>query len=147
MSCFIVAPENIQAQTQFIAAILNAPSGYSHRYHIGAFEDLQNVFRHCKGAKGYDPHMIYRTLYITNLRAYNGRYKDHTPVKEFARYEPSAPPTDLLQLYKYMQCYLCQCAEEPVFNTAFYVTIEDLKNRLASSIIRSLPEYEEKNWD
>lgn len=144
MSCFIVEPKNIQAQSQFIAAILNAPTGYNDRYHISADDALKGVFKDCKGRTGYDAHKIYRKLFIMNLRAYNGRYNDN--VKEFAKYAPSLPPSDLLQLYKYMECYLYQCAEAPVYDTPLYNVIENLAGRLAKTIIRSLPQYEDKEW-
>lgn len=139
MSCFIVEPECIQAQAAFIAAILNAPTGYNDRYRISADDALKGVFKDCRGRTGYDAHKIYRMLYIMNLRAYNGRYKDN--IKEFARYEPTAAPTDLLRLYSYIDCYLYQCAEDPVYNTPLYNVIENLQSRLAKTIITSFPQY------
>ena len=137
MSCFIVEPECIQAQAAFIAEILNR--GYSELYKICADDALKDVFRDCRDRNGYSAHKIYRTLYIMNLRAYNGRYKEN--VKEFAKYVPTAAPTNLLQLYSYMDCYLYQCAEDPVHKTPLYNVVESLQNRLARTIIKSLPNY------
>lgn len=138
MSCFIVEPECIQAQAAFIAEILNR--GYSELYKICADDTLKDVFKDCRDRNGYSAHKIYRMLYIMNLRAYNGRYKEN--VKEFAKYVPTAAPTNLLQLYSYMDCYLYQCAEEPVHKTPLYNVIESLQSRLARTIIKSLPNYE-----
>lgn len=137
MSCFIVESECIQAQAAFIAEILNR--GYSERYQISADDALKDVFKACTDRNGYSAHKIYRTLYIMNLRAYNGRYKDN--VKEFAKYEPTAAPADLLRLYSYMECYLYQCAEDPVYKTPLYNAVESLQNRLARTIIKRLPNY------
>lgn len=137
MSCFIVDAECIRAQAAFIAEILNRD--YSERYNIIADDALKDVFKACKDRNGYSAHKIYRKLYIMNLRAYNGRYKEN--VKEFAKYEPTAAPTNLLQLYSYIDCYLYQCAEEPVYKTPLYNVIESLQNRLARTIITRLPNY------
>lgn len=139
MSCFIVEPECIQAQAAFIAAILNAPTGYNDRYRICADDDLKDVFKACRDRNGYSAHKIYRTLYIMNLRAYNGKYK--IDVKEFEKYVPTPAPADLLRLYSYIDCYLYQCAEEPVHKTPLYNVIESLQNRLARTIITRLPNY------
>lgn len=137
MSCFIVDAECIQAQAAFIAEILNR--GYSDLYQISADDALKDVFKACMDRNGYSAHKIYRTLYIMNLKAYNGRYNDN--VKEFAKYEPTAAPTNLLQLYSYMDCYLYQCAEEPVYKTPLYNVIESLHYRLSRTIITRLPNY------
>ena len=137
MSCFIVESECIQAQAAFIAEVLNR--GYSDLYQISADDALKDVFKACRDRNGYSAHKIYRTLYIANLRAYNGRYKEN--VKEFAKYVPTAAPTNLLQLYSYMDCYLYQCSEEPVYKTPLFNVIESLQNRLARTIITRLPNY------
>ena len=137
MSCFIVDAECIQAQAAFIAEVLNR--GYSDLYQISADDALKDVFKACRDRNGYSAHKIYRTLYIANLRAYNGRYKEN--VKEFAKYVPTAAPTNLLQLYSYMDCYLYQCSEEPVYKTPLFNVIESLQNRLARTIITRLPNY------
>ena len=137
MSCFIVESECIQAQAAFIAEVLNR--GYSDLYQISADDALKDVFKACRDRNGYSAHKIYRTLYIANLRAYNGRYKEN--VKEFAKYVPTAAPTNLLQLYSYMDCYLYQCSEEPVYKTPLFNVIESLQNRLARTIITRLSNY------
>lgn len=145
MSCFIVGSENIRQQAEFISFLLNNDS-YAV-YGMYAPESVKAVFSDCITCRQYDAHKIYRKLYIANLRAYNGRYSGSDAVKEFEKYKPSAPPHNMPALYKHMQCYLYQCAEDPVYNTPLYNAIRDLKNALAAAIIDTLPEYVEAEWD
>lgn len=142
MSCFIVSPENVRAQAEFIACLLN--EGYTNRYRMGAPEALQEALKACKTDHGYSAHKIYRALYIANLKAYNGRYKEN--VMTFDRYKQSAPPSDLLQLHKYMRCWIYQCSEDATYSTPLYTAVLDLSQALAERIVSGLPEYDEKNW-
>ncbi len=144
MSCFIVDKENIQTQSEFIAALLNEPTGYHAKYRMSAPDALTDVFRDCKTVFGYDAHRIYRKLYIANIRAWNARYNDN--VREFSKYESTEAPTDLLQLYMNMQCYLYQCEEDPVYNTPLYKAIEELTNKLAHTIARNAADAAGKEW-
>ena len=143
MSCFIVSPENIRAQAEFISCIMN--DSYNNRYRMSAADSLYDVFAACKGSDGYSAHKIYRALYIANLRAYNGRY--HEDVKTFDKYVKTAPPADLVQLHKYMRCYLYQCAEEPVYKTPIYNAIRDLARDLAEHLVMRAPGYDDKEWN
>lgn len=145
MSCFIVDADNIRQQVEFIAYLLNSPEGAERAYNMYAPESVRAAFEACKTTDGYSAHKIYRALYIANLRAYNGRYNEH--VKEFEKYTPSPLPQNMIALYKRMQCYLYQCAEDPIYNTDFYKAMEDLQNALAKGIICTLPEYEEADWN
>ena len=134
MSCFIVEPQNIARQTAFISLLLNDSGSAYGRYHVEAPASLEKALQACYDGKKYDPHKIYRALYIMNLRAYNGRYNDS--VKEFTKYAPApAPaPSELVPFYKSLQCYLYQCAEDPVYKPDLYNAIEDLKNRIAACL-------------
>jgi len=139
MSCFIVEPDNIGNQAEFIAAMLNG--GMITNY-IAVPESLREVFKDCKQGRQYDAHKIYRMLYIANLRAYNGRYKDEN-IKEFEKYKKRAVPTDYIKLHKQISCYLYQCIEDPVYKTPIYNAVVDLKNALANMIVESLSEYKD----
>lgn len=145
MSCFIVGSENIRQQAEFITYLLNHDS-YAV-YGMYAPESVRNAFRDCLTRGQYNAHKIYRKLYIANLRAYNGRYSGAEAVKEFEKYKPSDLPHNMPALYKHIQCYLYQCAEDPVYGTPLYNAICDLKNTLAAAIIDTLPEYQEAEWD
>lgn len=146
MSCFIVESANIARQTAFIDLLLNDSGNAYSRYHFEAPASLEKALQPCYDGKRYNPHKIYRALYIMNLRAYNGRYNDN--VKEFAKYAPAPAPApfEMVAFFKSVQCYLYQCAEDPVYQSDLYNAIEDLKNRIATSIVCRLPGYEEADW-
>lgn len=147
MSSFIVGAENIRQQAEFITCLLNDSQKSINLYHIySAPDSVKQVFKDCKAGLKYDARKVYRKLYIANLKAYNGRYRNHDEVKTFDKYEPSEAPRDKIKLYKHIQCYLYQCAEDPVYNTPIYKAVQDLKNSLAESIINDLPEYEAAKW-
>lgn len=141
MSCFIVDKENIQVQAEFIKLVLD---GHGDRFRLCANEALVDVFSDCKGSFGYDAHKIYRKLYIANLRAWNGRYKEN--VREFDRYEYKPFNGVLVQLYMYMRCYLYQCAEEPVYNTPIYKAVRELSRDLAGAIVLKLADENGAEW-
>lgn len=143
MSCFIVSPENIRAQAEFMACILN--DGFTSRYRLGASEALVEALEGCKEGMKWSAHKIYRKLYIMNLQAYNARY--HEDVKTFDRYKKTSPPGDLLQLHKYMRCYLYQCSEEPVYRTPLFKAVTETMQDLAGEIVSNMPGYEDKEWN
>lgn len=142
MSCFIVSPENIRAQAEFMAFILNDRHGT--RYRLIAPDSLHEALEDCKEGRTYNAHKIYRRLYIMNLRAFNGRYRED--VKTFDRYKRTAPPMDLLQLHKYMKCYLYQCSEEPVYRSQLFNAVMDTSHMLADLIVTRLDGYDGKEW-
>lgn len=143
MSGFIVSPENIRAQAEFMACILN--DGYRNRYRATAPESLQNALEGCREGSTYSAHLIYRKLYIMNLQAYNGRYREY--VKTFERYKKTVPTMDLLQLHKYMKCYIYQCSEDPVYNTPLFNAVLETSRMLADLIVTRLDGYDDKEWN
>lgn len=124
MSCMVINKELADYVTAVVCRMLD-----SHRLEDVPGVDL-SVFDSCKadkpghdGIEVYDPHKLYRMIYIYNLKAYNGRYKeDNKEFPRFTSYKPQltadgAAAVDALTLYQY------QLDEEPVYNTPFYWAI------------------------
>lgn len=124
MSCMVINKENADYVTAVVCRMLE-----SHRLEDVPGVDL-SVFDSCKasnpghdGIEVYDPHKLYRMIYIYNLKAYNGRYKENS--MEFPKYTgckkhltaDSAAAVHALTLYQY------QLDEYPVYNTPFYWAI------------------------
>lgn len=71
-----------------------------------------------------------------------GRVKK-TPINKL-KYEYT--PTSLIQLLKYLQCYLYQCSEGNIPNTKRYKILKDIETSLMFQVIDALPEYEKARW-
>lgn len=124
MSCMVINKESADYVTAVVCRMLD-----SHRLEDVPGVDL-SVFDSCKantpghdGIEVYDPHKLYRMIYIYNLKAYNGRYKENNmefPKFTGCRKQLTADGTaavDALTLYQY------QLDEYPVYNTPFYWAI------------------------
>lgn len=137
MSCFIVEADNIGAQAEFMAGLLNG--GIITQY-MRAPESLSDALSTCRTGGRYDAHKIYRRLYIMNLQAYNGRYRED--VKTFDKYKPRLMPTNYIRLHKQMSCYLYQCAEDATHDSPLYKAVKATRDALANMIVQSMEEYD-----
>lgn len=94
-----------------------------------------------------------RLMHVTNVQAVQQRYPDEPaetlpgPIREAGehfhfRYEL----TGRMQALKSLQCWLYQCAEGNVPESAVYRLMERVKAEMALAIVSDLPEYERAEW-
>lgn len=83
------------------------------------------------GTQDYDVHKLYRLLYITNLKAYNGRYCDNC--KEFPRFSgySEACLRDTNEVFHSFDSYMYQISEHPVYGTDIYWALNAMLRELA----------------
>ena len=109
MSAFVLSQDEIKLLTQATDSMLKLNNKYSGSYHLAA--DTVDLI----GGYAGDLHSIYRALYITNIKAVNGRYGDD--VKTLPKYTPVIPwDIDRLDLEKMknaaetFESYMYQCS-------------------------------------
>ena len=155
MSCRVMNPEPLAALANAIESVLNCG------YNFWGFEAPDNLFlelNDCRTIRLYDAIAIYRRLYALNVRAYNGRYRNHEiPMDE------KAPAIDVDQhtvhhgpkyrehgfavqpwhyhLAKLLDYWIYQTAEEAVYKDPLRLAVQEFRDCLYAFIIRNSPQY------
>lgn len=157
MSCFIMEEKPVAALADWIADLCN--------YGLNAFgmdapRSLERAMRPCIENGFYDEKTIYDLLHNLNKAAYLGRYSHIDGIEsEVENWEPYQPNPQHGMLYgcivrpgwedamlKRLDCFLYQCAEDPVYGCQLYNAIEELDDALAGHIARAKPEYNAAPW-
>ena len=133
MSSYVLKKENIEAITGAAFAVLDAAKRYGASYHLNK-ETLEML-------GDLDMHNLYRFVYITNIKAYNGRYgeEDKTLPKYTGVRAYNIENADLWMLKKaagLFDCYMYQIAEDPVYDSPAYNAICDIYKLLCMIIIK-----------
>lgn len=97
-----------------------------------------------------------QAMYNLNVNAVSQRYPEdteatlpgthNTKTQELTRFKFKEEHCSTLQTYQSLRCWLYQCAEGNVTETALYKTFEKIKDGLARHIIEELPEYDQTEW-
>ena len=152
MSCFIVSNENLSILSDFIYAQNNYGFNYTG---LTAPDSLQRIFYNYKKNRTMNEKEIFETLYKQNLIAYDSRYgkepiQDILPdaYKDSKTVKPRNISKDwYFVVYKKLQCYLYQLAEDGTIDSEIYKCLTDVKNRIASAIISDTEEYKKIEWN
>ena len=83
MSAYVLEQNEINLLTQATDAMLRLNQKYSGSYPLNA-ETVELIGKYTN-----DPHNLYRALYITNIKAVNGRYGED--VRTLPKYSPVMP--------------------------------------------------------
>lgn len=132
MSCYVVRESVMHQVTAVVYKMLT-----SQRIADVPGLDL-SCFDVCKagtltadGFHDYDIHKLYRLLYITNLKAYNGRYnEDCREFPKFANYSEYCIH-DSTETFHSFESYMYQLSEHPVYNTAIWWALSAMLRELA----------------
>lgn len=132
MSAFVLEQKQINLLTQATDAMLRLNKKYPGSYHLA--KDTVDILGQYAG----DMHNVYRALYITNIKAVNGRYREEA--KTLPRYtnliswdiERCINPEELKKACCMFGCYLYQISEDPIYGTKIYNAFHDIKNALCS---------------
>jgi len=83
-------------------------------------------------------------LHRMNVAAVDARYNESNEITY--KYRTNIKTGSKVAVYKSLQCLLYQCAEGDVPKWNLYKLMEEIKNHIASDIIRALPEYDQAKW-
>lgn len=86
-------------------------------------------------------------MHRLNCYAVDQRYGNGDEISLF-RFDRSALtfPCSEVQLYKYAECWLYQCAEGDADQKPLFEIVKRIKHSLASNLIRRMPEYNAAKW-
>ena len=139
MSAYVLDQEQIEKLTQVVESAIT--------YHYYLRPETMEMFGKYSG----DLHAVYRMLYITNLKAVNGRYG--TDDKTFPKYRGLRPvkfdvltPEQLRSYCRTFQCYLYQISEDPIDVTPLYYALQDVYKTLAITAVSRQNERENAAW-
>ena len=133
MSAFVLEKNEIDTLTQATAAALQLNKKYRLSYPLAA-ETVEIL-----GKYADDLHNLYRILFITNLKAVNGRYGEYN--KTFPKYT-TLKPWNISDTYwidgdalrkacGLFGCYMYQIAEDPICDQPIFNAIADVYKLLS----------------
>lgn len=144
MSAYVLDQEDIEQLTVATAAMLELNRRYPGSFYLAA--ETVEMF----GKYADDLHSLYRALYITNIKAVNGRY--HEESRTLPKYRPLTPwNTDRLTLDTLKKaagmfsCYLYQCEEDPIYGSAIFNALTDIYKLLCMVIVEKSVDWYGEN--
>ncbi len=131
MSAYVLKQENINLLTQATNTMLMLNKRYPGSYYLS--KSTIDILGKYTG----DMHNIYRALYITNIKAVNGRYSENTKTlpkyKKLREWNPDRASMDeLKKACCLFRCYMYQLSEDPIYGTDIYNAFQDIKNSLCA---------------
>ena len=141
MSAFVLSKEDIDVLTLATNAMLRINRQYPGSYPL-TDETLETL-----GKYADDLHNVYRALFITNIKAVNGRYGEDE--KTLPKYTPlhkwdveTVNSTTLKKAAGMFQCYLYQIAEEPIYGGRAYKAFYDVFKLLCMYTVKRLVDWD-----
>lgn len=125
MSAYVLNQDQIEKLTIATNAILELNQRYSGSYYLG--KNAIDIL----GKYAGDLHNLYRALFITNIKAVNGRYRENT--QTLPKYRPlhkkplnAYEVHELREIIGLFDCYLYQICEEPIADTPIYNAMQEI---------------------
>lgn len=160
MSCMVMNPEPLAALANAVETRLNCDYGY---WGFEAPASLYDALADCKTSCTYCAEDIYRKLYALNIRAYNGRYKDHeepadeeAPTIDGSKYIVHHRPEYRehgfavrpwhYQLAKLLDFWLYQTAEDATRDDPLRLGMLEFERALYTFIVMNSPQYVNTRW-
>ena len=141
MSAFVLDKKDIDTLTLATDAVLRMNKRYCASYVL--HDDTINLL----GKYAGDLHNIYRALYITNIKAVNGRYgEDEKTLPKYTRL--NAWDIDRLNINKMREAigkfgmYAYQIAEDPICGSPIYKAIYDIYKLLCMIVMDKMYDWD-----
>ena len=136
MSAFIMNKENIQQIYEF--------GLYTQEFDIYGTHKIEPLLNHY-GCMREVKENLGQDLLKLNYDSVNGRYNDNQQPPKFKRDLQTLDSNQVIN-FKNLGCYLYQSCEAEQDQSKLYKALREVENRLAKSIVSSLPEYETAPW-
>lgn len=141
MSAYVLSQENIELLTIGTNAMLELNKRYPGSYSLS--DETIKILGKYTG----DLHNLYRALYITNIKAVNGRYRED--VKTLPKYR-TLHPVELpqMELYKIKKicglfdCYLYQISEEPIADSPIFKVFSDIHKSICCYLVSKMYDWD-----
>ena len=161
MSSFMMKAESIATIADFISTVFNDKNNNTHMAIQGeSYKTIEKLQPQNSYIKTVSIKAVYAALSEMNCNALNQRYihddkaepeqfpKDYNHFEVARNYRDGAfeIPISYYQLSKSIDCYLYQCSEGNVPESALYKAIQSIRNTLANWIIRNTIAYNAANW-
>lgn len=138
MSAFIVSDKTINNIVSYLST--------SQRSWIkNQFEEIGYKFD-----RNDDLDKLASDLFHMNCDAVDCRYGKGTSANDTAEYPAFRfryVLSNLMQVYKSLECLIYQCSEGDIDEKPLYKVIVKMKHSLSSEIISNLPQYQSSQWD
>jgi len=141
MSAFVLDKKDIDLLTKATNAALELSNKYSASYHLS--DQAGDIFSKYAG----DLHSLYRILYITNIKAVNGRYgEDQKTLPKYTSLHPwDTDRINIGELKKacgVFSCYLYQCSEDPICGSPVFNALHDVHNLLCKIYVGKVTDWD-----
>ena len=161
MSSFMVKSETIATIADFISTVFNDKNNNTRMaIQDNAYTTIEKLQPQNSYIKTVSIKAVYAALSEMNCNALNQRYihgdkaepeqfpKDYNHFEIARNYHDGAYeiPASYYQLLKSIDCYLYQCSEGNVPESALYKAVQSIRNTLANWIIRNTTAYNAANW-
>ena len=140
MSAFVLSQEEINLLTGATDAALRMNRKYPGSYHL-APRTVELL-----GQYAGDRHNVYRALYITNIKAVNGRYGEEQ--KTLPKYQPvpewnteRLDPDKLRKACGMYSCYMYQCSEDPIYGSDIFNALYDVYKLLCTIYVSKTTDW------
>ena len=154
MSAFMISDNTLSMITNILCRLQVA--GYDS-FGFESPESLNEVFSNCRDYYGFwTGEKVFSELANMNAAALKARYKDPDDMIGNPKYKKdidiweareNGPKQWHYQFLKSLQCYLYQCTEGSIPETALYKALKELENIITYYIVTHTPEYKKAIWD
>ena len=134
MSAYVLEQNEINLLTQATDAMLRLNQKYSGSYPLNT-ETVELIGKYTN-----DPHNLYRALYITNIKAVNGRYGED--VRTLPKYSPVMSwdierlnPEQMKRAAQTFSSFMYQCSEDPIYKGPAWNAFYDIYKLLCMMIV------------
>lgn len=168
MSSFMMKAESIATIADFISTVFNDKNNNTHMAIQGeSYTTIEKLQPQNSYIKTVSIKAVYNALSEMNCNALNQRYihddkaePEQFP-KDYNHFEVAKKtiltignykdgvfeiPISYYQLLKSIDCYIYQCSEGNVPESALYKAVDDIRAMLANWIIRNTIAYNAANW-
>lgn len=144
MSAFIVQPKTLQTIVNFLRYDAKHPSASGMHGYLARILAIHGFdMREDEGAD-----RLINSMNELNHLAVNVRYSRGGDTNKIKFPATGAYTVDLVQVFKYLDCFLYQCDEGGISKTSvLYKIIDEVRRVLGCSIVRKSMDYSEAVYD
>ena len=144
MSAYMISDNTLSMITNILCRLQVA--GYNS-FGFELPEAFNQIFENCRDYYGYwTGEKVFSELASMNAAALKARYKDPEDMIGSPKYNKNIDIWEARENGP-QQCYLYQCTEGSIPDTALYKALKELENIIIHYIVSHTPEYKKAIWD